>query len=137
VKSTASSSPKSWHRERRHGAIAAVTAAFLFGGLLSGYGVHAQMLRAAKRVEAHNMQLARATAAALDQGAVLFVPQFAGTCRRRWIDNATWMLRDGGEVDCELAANWHATGQDRQQKVEQRLDAISKTFQSRASGKPD
>lgn len=117
--------------------IAAGIVAFLFGGLLSGYGIHARMSQAALRVEARDMQLAAATAAALNRGAVLFIPQFGDTCRRRWIDNATWTLRDGGEVDCEDAANWHDKAEDRQHKVEQRLDAISKTFQSRSGGKLD
>jgi hypothetical protein len=130
--------PKSWHRERRRGAIAAGIVAFLFGCLLSAYGIHTQIRQAARQVETHNLQLARATAAALDNIPILFVPQFGTTCRRRWIDNATWIMRDGGDVDCEEAANWHAKGEaDRQYKVEQRLDAISKTFQPRATGKAD
>ena len=111
--------------------------ALLFGGLLSGYAIHARMSEEAKRIELHNMQLARATATALGKGPVLFVPQFGDTCRRRWIDNATWLMRDGDAVDCVEAANWHTKAEDRQHKVEQRLDAISKTFQPRTAGKSE
>jgi hypothetical protein len=108
----------------------------LFGALLSAYGVHTQM-QTARQIETHNLQLARATAAALDSVPILFVPQFGTTCRRRWIDNATWFMRDGDAIECEEAANWHAKPEDSQYKVEQRLDAISKTFQPRAAGKLD
>jgi hypothetical protein len=134
---SAATTPKSWHRERRRGAIAAVTVAFLMGGLLSGYGIHSQIAHAALRAEARDMQLALATAAALKNGPVLFVPEYGNACRRRWIDNASWTLRDGGEIDCDEQVSWNSTVPVRQHKVEQRLDAISKVFQSRGSGKPD
>lgn len=123
--------------ERRRGAIAAVTVAFLMVGLLSGYGVHRQMSQAAARAEARSLQTALATGAALQSGAVLFVPEYGGVCRRRWIDNATWLLRDGGETDCDQAANWQATVPPADHKVGQRLDAIRSVFQARAAGKLD
>ena len=117
--------------------IAVATVAFLMGGLLSGYGVHRQVSLAAARAEARNLQTALATGAALQIGTVLFVPEYGSVCRRRWIDNATWTLRDGGEIDCDEEASWNATIPAPQQGVGQRMDAIRTVFQSRAAGKPD
>lgn len=37
----------------------------------------------------------------LATGPVLFVPPSGNRCRRRVIDNTTWLMRDNGEVDCE------------------------------------
>jgi hypothetical protein len=34
---------------------------------------------------------------------VVFVPRFGNRCRQRTIDNATWRMRDVGEVDCDGA----------------------------------
>lgn len=123
--------------ERRRGAIAVVAVAFVLGGLLSGYGIHRQISHAALGSEIRQKELALATAAELQTGPVLFVPQYGNVCRRRWIDNATWTLRDGGEIDCDQEAGWNSTLPVRQHKVEQRLDAISKVFQSRAMSKPE
>ena len=39
----------------------------------------------------------------LASGPVLFVPRFGNRCRQRTIDNATWRMRDVGEVDCDGA----------------------------------
>jgi hypothetical protein len=127
--------PKGWHKERRRGAIAAVTVAFLLCILLSGYGIHAQMSQAAARIAERDRQIALETAAALQTAAVLFVPDDGKVCRRRWIDNANWALRDGGEVDCDEAATWNVDTPSREKKVERRLGAIRSVFQSRATGK--
>jgi hypothetical protein len=124
-------------KERRRGAIAAVTLAFLLGGLLSGYGVHSQISRAAARAEARNLQMTLATGAALKSGTVLFVPEYGSVCRRRWIDNATWTLREGDETDCDEAASWNATTPPVEHKIGQRLNAIRSVFQSRGAGRLD
>lgn len=104
---------------------------------MSGYGLHSQIVLANLRAEARNMQVALATAATLESSPILFVPQYGNMCRRRWIDNQSWVLRDGGEIDCEEHVTWNSTLPVRLHKVEQRLDAISKVFQSRAVSKPD
>jgi hypothetical protein len=124
-------SPKRWHRERRFGAIAAVIVAFLFVLLLSVYGIQTHMAQAAARAAARDMQAALATGAALNTVAVLFVPDDGNVCRRRWIDNMTWTLRDGGKVDCDDAAQWNIDAPTREQKVERRLGAIRDGFQAR------
>jgi hypothetical protein len=129
--------PKSWHWERRRRAIAAVTVAFVLGGLLSGYAVHVQMSHAASRAEARKMQSAIATATALKSGTVLFVPGYGNVCRRRFIDNATWTMRDGGEIGCDAEVAWNAVLPAPQYKIEKRLGAIRDVFQSKAAGKLD
>jgi len=126
--------PKSWRRERRRGTIALITVVFVFGVLLSGYAVQAQMSQAAARAAARDMRIALATGAALQAGMVLFVPQYGNICRRRWIDNQTWTLRDGGEVACDSEVRWNANLPVREYKIERRLDAIRNVFQSRNIG---
>jgi hypothetical protein len=128
-------SAKSWRRERRRGAIAAVTVAFLLGALLSGYGIHTHMSQLAARVAARDMQIALATGAALQSGMVLFVPQYGNVCRRRWIDNETWTIRDGGDIACDSEVSWNATLPVREYKIERRLDAIRNVFQSKTTSK--
>lgn len=39
----------------------------------------------------------------LASGPVVFVPRSGNRCRQRAIDNATWQMRDAGEVDCDTA----------------------------------
>ena len=39
----------------------------------------------------------------LKTGSILFVAQFGDRCRRRVIDNATWLISDNGSVDCGTA----------------------------------
>jgi hypothetical protein len=131
-----SRTPKGWHRERRRGMIAAVIVA-LMGGLLSAYGVHLQMSQAAARALARDLHLAAATAKALGSGAVLFVPEYGNVCRRRWIDNTTWTLRDGGEIACDAAVSWNATIPAPQYQITQRLGAIRNVFQSKVTGNLD
>jgi hypothetical protein len=127
--------PKSWNRERRRGIIAAVTVALLLGALLSVYGIHAQVSQAAARAAARDMQSALATGTALQSGTVLFVPQYGGVCRRRWIDNETWTVRDGGEIACDSEVSWNATLPAQEYNIGRRLDAIRNVFQSRSTSK--
>jgi hypothetical protein len=39
----------------------------------------------------------------LTTGSIVLVPTFGNTCRHRLIDNATWIVRDNGIVDCRSA----------------------------------
>ena len=39
----------------------------------------------------------------LATGSVLVVSPAGNRCRQRVIDNATWLMRDNGELDCEAA----------------------------------
>ena len=131
-------SRKTWHREKRRGVIAAIAVAFVLGGSLSVFVVHSQLTQAAARERSHALHTAAlATSAALGSGSVLFVPEYGNNCRRRWLDNQTGVLRDGGEVQCDEAVGWNATPPTRGQIVERRMDAIRNGFQPRTGATPE
>jgi uncharacterized protein (AIM24 family) len=44
----------------------------------------------------------------LTTGSVLFVPLQGNICRKRLIDNKTWLMRDKGYVVCDEAVSWNA-----------------------------
>lgn len=118
--------------------IAAIAVAFVLGGSLSVYLVHSQLTQVAARERTLALHTAAvATSAALGSGSVLFVPEYGNNCRRRWLDNKTGKLRDGGEVHCDEAVGWNATPPTREQNVERRMDAIRNGFQSRSGGTPE
>ncbi len=123
-------------RDLQRGLIAAASLVALLGCILAGgYGVHSQMAAASERAALNYAQLAAATGAELRNGAILFVPIGGNVCRRRWIDNTTWSMRDGGEVECERAAGWNSTIPELQPyHVGQRMDAVRSTFRSRTPG---
>lgn len=102
---------------------------------LSAYGVHSQITQTAALAAERERQIAQQTGSALKTVSVLFVPDDGQVCRRRWIDNGSWMLRDGGKVACEDAASWNIEIPDREQQIERRLGAIRHGFQARAGGK--
>jgi hypothetical protein len=104
---------------------------------LSAYGVHSQMVKTAAQAAERDRQNALATGSALRTATVLFVPDDGQVCRRRWIDNGSWTLRDGGKVDCEDAATWNIEMPDRDQQIERRLGAIRHGFQARNGGKAE
>jgi hypothetical protein len=137
----ASASPhaKGWGRERRTGAIACDLIAFACVLALSVYGVRSHMAETAARAAERDLQIALATGSALKKVSVLFVPDDGLVCRRRWIDNESWTLRDGGKVDCDDAATWNIDMPDREQQFERRLGAIRHGFQARnaAPGKAE
>ena len=62
----------------------------------------------------------------LTTGSIVFVPLLGNRCRKRLIDNATWHIRDGGEVDCSAALSKSANPQMRWSAA--RVDVISKGF---------
>jgi hypothetical protein len=127
--------PKTWHKERRRGVIAAVTVAVLFGASLCAYGIRTHMAQVAARAAERDLQAARATGATLRSVEVLFVPEYGSTCQRRWLNNTTWTLRDGGKVECDEEAAWNSSVPPREHNVERRIDAIRNVFQARAGGK--
>jgi hypothetical protein len=126
---------RSWRHEQRHGVFAALAIALVLGGSLSIYVVHSQLAQAAARARTLALHTAaRETSAALGSGAVLFVPEYGNKCRRRWLDNATGTLREGGEISCDEAVGWNATVPTPEKKVERRMDAIRNGFHSRNAG---
>jgi hypothetical protein len=114
------------HRRDFHRAL--IVLASLAALVASGYGVHMQIAAANERLQRQHWRLAAATRAELHNGTVLFVPIGGNICRRRLIDNATWTLRDGGEVECENEAAWNSTLPETRYQIGLRLDAVSRTF---------
>jgi hypothetical protein len=126
---------KTWHRETRRGLVAAVAVAMVIGGSISVYAIHSQMTQAAAHARTIALHAtANQTSAALGSGSVVFMPEFGTNCRRRWLDNKTGTLRDGGEIHCDDAVEWDSANPTRAQKFERRMDAIRNGFQSRNSG---
>jgi hypothetical protein len=112
-----------------------VTLVVLLAGLVAGYSAHIQMTEAAAaRAAERNRQAAFEKEAALRTGPVLFAPQDGNVCRRRWIDNETWTIRDGGATNCDDTVSTTLPGP--QYQIGQRLDAIRNVFQQRGTGKP-
>jgi hypothetical protein len=64
-----------------------------------------------------------AQAAALRSGSILFVAPDGYPCRHKVIDNATWLIRDSGNVNCEAALS-QITSQQRQKWSTDRVEAI-------------
>jgi hypothetical protein len=80
--------------DRRRALIACLVLAALLGvGLLVGGIVPSPLTRTTPPAARDGNHLAT--------GPVLFVPPSGNRCRQRVIDNATWLMRDNGEVDCE------------------------------------
>lgn len=62
-------------------------------------------------------------AASLRSGAILFVAPDGHPCRQKVIDNATWLISEGGLVNCEAALS-QITSQQRQKWSTERVEAI-------------
>lgn len=125
-------------REFRRGLIVTASTAALLGGIIGGgYGVHAQMTAANERMARYHWQIALATRDGLREGEILFVPIGGNVCRRRVIDNTTWTVRDGGEVECDSAVGWNSNLPETQYQVGLRMDAVSRTFRNRNGANPE
>ncbi len=127
--------PHAARLDLNRGLIVVASLAALLGVILAGgYGVHSQIAAANDRTVRQYWQLAAATREELREGAVLFVPIGGNVCRRRYIDNVTWTLRDGGEVECDREVSWNATVPELQPyQVGMRMDAVRNTFRAKGS----
>ena len=126
------------NRDWQQAFIAAIAGAVVLVGSISVYAVHSRMARAeahARALALHNA--AAETGEALGTGSVVFVPEYGHNCRRRWLDNRTGTIRDGGEIHCDDAVGVDAAGPTRAQKFERRMDAIRNGFQTRNGGSPE
>ena len=83
-------------KDRRRALVLCLVLAMLLGvGLLAGGMVPSPLTRTTPPAAQDGNRLAT--------GPVLFVPPSGNRCRQRVIDNATWLMRDNGEVDCDAA----------------------------------
>jgi hypothetical protein len=64
----------------------------------------------------------------LTTGSILFVPSEGNVCRKRVIDNKTWLMRDKGYVTCDEAVSWNANIQARPYSATTRVGAIRDGF---------
>ena len=125
---------RSWHKEQRRGFMIAVSLTLALGALLIGYGVQAQITAEATRTAQRAEQIALATKETLRAGPILFVPIYGNVCRQRWIDNATWTVRDGQDVVCDEAASWTVNTKPADQSVTMRMDAMRDGFRANKPG---
>lgn len=118
-----------WRGDHQRGLAIAASLAVVLGGLLAGYGVQVQMASEAARKALHAQQVAMATKEDLRTGSILYSPDDGGhVCRRRWIDNATWLiLRGGSQVDCDEATGATAPPSS-QQQAGSRMEALRGGF---------
>lgn len=66
----------------------------------------------------------------LATGSIIFVPVMGNTCRKKLIDNTTWLIRDEGPVDCRAALARGAHGNQLGWSAS-RVDIIRNGFYSR------
>ena len=125
---------RSWHKEQQRGLTIAVSLTLVLGALLVGYGIQAQIAGETARTARRAEQIALATKEELKKGTLLFVPVHGNVCRQRWIENATWTIRDGQDVICDEAASWTVNSKPTDQSVAQRMDAVRDGF--RVNAKP-
>jgi hypothetical protein len=64
---------------------------------------------------------------ALANAQVMFVSRSGDRCRQRAVDNATWVIRDRGEVDCD-APPPQPTDAVRSEGLPARMDVIREVF---------
>lgn len=113
-------------RERRIGMTLVGLFAFIFAG---GFMWTAS-------VKWHNFANADAlamTAAEKERrrAAVLFVPLKGNVCRRRVIDNETWLIADAGYVTCDEAVTWNSHYPEVKFQFAERVEQLRSGFQFR------
>lgn len=106
-------------RDRRHERLAVITAFGLAAVVFALSAVASTVARS--RIDAAPSIDERALA--LRNGAILFVAPDGHPCRQKVIDNATWLIREGGTVDCEAALS-QLTSAQRQKWSSERVEAI-------------
>jgi len=118
--------------DRRRSLFIIASIAILVGIVLAGgYGVQQKMAIAAEQAALRAAQFASAVKAELRTGTVLFVPLGGNVCRRRLIDNTTWTMRDGGQVECDHAVSWNANTPESEQFLGERAGAVRTSFRQR------
>jgi hypothetical protein len=70
------------------------------------------------------------------RAAVLFVPLKGNVCRRRVIDNDTWLIADAGFVTCDEAVTWNSNYPDVKFQFAERMEQMRSGFRVNAAGKP-
>lgn len=67
----------------------------------------------------------------LTTGSILFVPNEGNVCRRKLIDNRTWLMRDAGNVVCDEAVSWNSNIESQHHSAAARIEAIRGGFSAK------
>jgi hypothetical protein len=70
------------------------------------------------------------------RAAVLFVPLKGNVCRRRVIDNETWLIADAGFVTCDEAVTWNSHYPDVKFQFAERMEQMRSGFRVNSGTKP-
>jgi hypothetical protein len=62
------------------------------------------------------------------RAAVLFVPLKGNVCRRRVLDNETWLIADAGFVTCDEAVTWNSHYPDVKFQFAERMEQMRSGF---------
>jgi hypothetical protein len=106
-------------RNRRQDRVAIIVAFGLAAAVVALSAVASTIARG--RIDA--APAADERAASLRSGAILFVAPDGYPCHQKIIDNATWLIREGGVVSCDTALS-AITSQQRQKWSSDRVEAI-------------
>lgn len=117
-------------RERRIGLILVALFGLIFTGSFTWTA----------SVQWHNLADAEALAlSAVEKerrrAAVLFVPLKGNVCRRRVIDNETWLIADAGFVTCDEAVTWNSHYPDVKFQFAERIEQLRSGFRLNSGGK--
>jgi len=69
------------------------------------------------------------------RAAVLFVPLKGNVCRRRVIDNETWLIADAGYVTCDEAVTWNSNYPDVKFQFAERIEQLRSGFRLNSATK--
>ena len=69
------------------------------------------------------------------RAAVLFVPMKGNVCRRRVIDNETWLIADAGFVTCDEAVTWNSHYPDVKFQFAERMEQMRSGFRQNPGAK--
>src|SRR5690606_37524000 len=69
------------------------------------------------------------------RAAVLFVPMKGNVCRRRVIDNETWLIADAGFVTCDEAVTWNSHYPDVRFQFAERIEQLRSGFRVNSPAK--
>jgi uncharacterized membrane protein affecting hemolysin expression len=116
---------KARRRERWIGVLlAAVLGAICVGGATWATAMQLRNTAAAEALAALEAEQGRRSAA------VLFVPLEGNVCRRRIIDNLTWLITDAGYAACDEAVTWNAHSPEAGQQLAGRLEQMRTSFRA-------
>lgn len=117
-------------RERRIGMVLIGLFGFIFaGGLSWTASVQWQNMANADALVMAEAEKERRRAA------VLFVPLKGNVCRRRVIDNETWLIADAGFVTCDEAVTWNSHYPDVKFQFAERIEQMRSGFRAIANAK--